>query len=532
MYRFIKKALSCLLIAVLVLGAIAPFTDYEVNAASKVTQIYGNTRFDTSIKVANELKKELGLSKFDAVILTRGNYYADAFSASGLSAELKAPILLVDPNLESDFGKKIFTNVVNYIERNLAPKGKIYILGGTSAVPVNYENAYSPAKEYEILRFGGETFYDTNIEILNETDRLHAEKNLGAYDKELIVCKGGNYPDALAAGSLGRPMLLVRDTGLSEEQKAYLAGRGTSNITIIGGPSAVSESILEELKAYGSVDRHFGSTKFDTPVALARKLYGNKPKEVMLITGDNYPDGLCAGPLAYVKKCPILLVGKKYIAPAYNYQINAGKPSVTIIGGSNVINKNAAASGTAFKKGWNKYWNDYIYINSNGAVSTAKINDTGFQVTANAGGIVTSSNKSDMERKIDSCSYGTAIVIHLEQQKMDYVRNNKLILTTDVVTGQLRSPTPTGTYWINNKARNTVLTGISLSGNPYEVPVEYWMAFKGSEYGIHDSYYTKKYGGTIYKYNGSLGCVRTPLGAMAKLYSMVAVGTKVVIKKK
>ena len=37
--------------------------------------------------------------------------------------------------------------------------------------------------------------------------------------------------------------------------------------------------------------------------------------------------------------------------------------------------------------------------------------------------------------------------------------------------------------------------------------------------------------GSIYKYNGSHGCVNMPTGSARKLYNKVSVGTKVIIRK-
>ncbi|MBQ7219118.1 MAG: L,D-transpeptidase, partial [Ruminococcus sp.] len=86
------------------------------------------------------------------------------------------------------------------------------------------------------------------------------------------------------------------------------------------------------------------------------------------------------------------------------------------------------------------------------------------------------------------------------------------------------SDTPKGVYYINNKARN-----INLVGADYVSFVEYWMAFIGGSYGIHDASWRSSFGGSIYKGNGSHGCVNTPYEAVKKIYNNVSVGTPVVI---
>ena len=49
--------------------------------------------------------------------------------------------------------------------------------------------------------------------------------------------------------------------------------------------------------------------------------------------------------------------------------------------------------------------------------------------------------------------------------------------------------------------------------------------------GMHDASWRGSFGGSIYKYNGSHGCVNMPTGSARKLYNKVSVGTKVIIRK-
>ena len=57
------------------------------------------------------------------------------------------------------------------------------------------------------------------------------------------------------------------------------------------------------------------------------------------------------------------------------------------------------------------------------------------------------------------------------------------------------------------------------------------MAYSGNSYGIHDASWRNKFGGTIYKSNGSHGCVNVPTDVAAKLYQRIEVGTPVYIKR-
>ena len=119
----------------------------------------------------------------------------------------------------------------------------------------------------------------------------------------------------------------------------------------------------------------------------------------------------------------------------------------------------------------------------------------------------------------------TYIEIDMTEQHMYYYENGELKLDTDVVTGNTgrRMGTPEGINFVYNKQRNRVLRGAD-----YATPVKYWMPVKGGV-GIHDADWRKKFGGEIYKKNGSHGCINTPPEIMAELYDMVEIGTPVVM---
>ena len=137
---------------------------------------------------------------------------------------------------------------------------------------------------------------------------------------------------------------------------------------------------------------------------------------------------------------------------------------------------------------------------------------------------------SEFSVKILANSFGvdvgdTYIEIDISDQHLWYIVKGEIFVSTDVVTGNYNSSdTPKGVYYINNKARN-----IHLVGADYVSFVEYWMAFIGGSYGIHDASWRSSFGGNIYKGDGSHGCVNTPYDAVRKIYNNVSVGTPVVI---
>ncbi len=119
----------------------------------------------------------------------------------------------------------------------------------------------------------------------------------------------------------------------------------------------------------------------------------------------------------------------------------------------------------------------------------------------------------------------TYIEIDLTNQHMYYYEDGELKVDTDVVTGNtsLHRGTITGTYYVYNHRKDTVLIGAN-----YQSFVRFWLGvYKG--YGIHDASWRGSYGGQIYKYDGSHGCINTPYEKVKEMWYMVEEGTPVIL---
>lgn len=126
----------------------------------------------------------------------------------------------------------------------------------------------------------------------------------------------------------------------------------------------------------------------------------------------------------------------------------------------------------------------------------------------------------------------TYIEIDMGNQHLWYYINGDLFLSTDIVTGTGTNPkrrTPEGVYTLTYKQRNRVLKGeIQADGKPeYEQPVSYWMPFNGG-IGLHDANWKSRFGGTVYRYNGSHGCINLPPAKAAKMYEKIDKETPIV----
>ena len=111
---------------------------------------------------------------------------------------------------------------------------------------------------------------------------------------------------------------------------------------------------------------------------------------------------------------------------------------------------------------------------------------------------------------------------------------DSVVMEAYVVTG-LPTPereTPAGVYSILEMKRNKTLVGETdpATGNPiYETHVDYWMRVTWSGVGFHDANWQASFGGSRYQTHGSHGCINMRPDQAAALYSLLSVGTPVVM---
>ena len=129
----------------------------------------------------------------------------------------------------------------------------------------------------------------------------------------------------------------------------------------------------------------------------------------------------------------------------------------------------------------------------------------------------------------------TYIDADLSAQYVRFYKGGELVWESSCVSGQTSSGhgTPTGVYQVNsNKTTNTTLVGLDEDndGEPdYRTDVSYWIPFVGNLVAFHDASWRYTFGGTVYVYNGSHGCINLPANAAASLYNLADVGTPVLV---
>lgn len=167
----------------------------------------------------------------------------------------------------------------------------------------------------------------------------------------VVVATGQEWPDALGgaslAGAVRGPVLLTRRTELTAEVRAEIVRLAPSRVVVLGGTSAVSDRVIEEIRATGvsKVDRISGKDRYETSAAVARETIAIAraadpayARFVYVTTGADFPDALAVSPVAAYRARPVLLV-QPSVVPSATAAVLADFDvrRVYVVGGSGVV---------------------------------------------------------------------------------------------------------------------------------------------------------------------------------------------------
>ena len=117
------------------------------------------------------------------------------------------------------------------------------------------------------------------------------------------------------------------------------------------------------------------------------------------------------------------------------------------------------------------------------------------------------------------------ILISIDDQHVWVYFDGELWNESDVVTGRQNvHDTPKGVFYITE-----CINGKYLRGADYKTWVNKWMRLTNSGIGLHDATWRSSFGGNIYTYNGSHGCINLPKKFAYDLYEHAYVGLPVII---
>jgi putative cell wall-binding protein len=209
-------------------GAISTTVENALKGLSRtgtVVRFAGFDRYDTAARVvANAFPSATQL------MVATGLNYPDALAGSAGAAHSNMPILLVT-------GTSIPGTAQAQITR-LNP-AKVYIVGGEGVVSVGVENALRSGGRL-VVRVSGDDRYLTSVAV--------SRTFFSGLTPHIFVATGVNFPDALAAGPKGDPVLLTTPTSLPGTVAAEVTRLDPDTIDVLGGPSVVSDTVLNQLR--------------------------------------------------------------------------------------------------------------------------------------------------------------------------------------------------------------------------------------------------------------------------------------------
>ena len=160
----------------------------------------------------------------------------------------------------------------------------------------------------EANRIAGSDRYQTAIEV-SKTNWPN-----GLSGDTVYVAVGTNFPDALsaaaAAANLGGPLLLTPSNEMYSGVRDEIQRLKPTQIVVVGGVNAVSESVYELLSILApNIRRDYGGERYETSQIIASQAFGtNGTTDLYLATGTNFPDALSASVAAGNKNSPLVLV--------------------------------------------------------------------------------------------------------------------------------------------------------------------------------------------------------------------------------
>ena len=163
----------------------------------------------------------------------------------------------------------------------------------------------------------------------------------GATTAVLASGSNANLIDSLVAGPLAvaeeAPVLLTAPDHLPGATANALATLGVTRVRVIGGPAAVSDSVLAELRRRGlAVDRLAGATAPETAALVAAEVGTDRGAVVVSRESSRLVDGLAAsGPAASIGR-PIVLVSGGAVPDATSAAL-AGVEDVWVVGGDAAV---------------------------------------------------------------------------------------------------------------------------------------------------------------------------------------------------
>jgi putative cell wall-binding protein len=146
-------------------------------------------------------------------------------------------------------------------------------------------------------------------------------------------------------------VLLTQPDALPQATADELTRLKPATITVVGGPTAVSDAVVAQLRNYtsGPVSRRAGNDRAETAAAMSAAVFQPGVPVVYVANGGGFADALAGAPAAGHGGGPILLVSRDAIPSATSAELSRlGPANIVILGGPAVVSSNVEQQLHAF----------------------------------------------------------------------------------------------------------------------------------------------------------------------------------------
>ncbi|GGK70153.1 cell wall-binding repeat-containing protein [Ornithinimicrobium pekingense] len=285
----------------------------------RVERLAGSDRYLTAAAISRRLVP----AGTAVAYVAGGGDYPDALSAGPAASRTGGPVLFVRP---TTVPAPTATEL-----RRLRP-GRIVVVGGTGVVGNAVLTALDEYTTGTVTRLSGTDRFATSVAV------SRAAFPGGA--ATVYVASGRDFPDALSGGAAAvvqdAPVLLTDDASLPAAVREEIVRLAPSRIMLIGGPSAVSETVAGQLRAITTTERIFGTDRYATALAVSQRVFGTSRPGVMIASGRTFPDALAGVPGAEYTRGPIMLARPTSLP--YAGELDRLTPTTAyVLGGTGVL---------------------------------------------------------------------------------------------------------------------------------------------------------------------------------------------------
>lgn len=240
----------------------------------------------------------------DHVVLSRSDVFADSLAGAALAAG-GGPVLFTDAPRRAEPDPILHPRTRVEVDRLLGGRGTVYLLGGPRAVSRRVEQELAGAG-YTPVRLAGPTRIETSVAIAREVVRR------SGVPPRLQIAAAYAWPDAVtsgaAAGRTGALLVLTEPDRLSAATADFVALYPDAARVVLGGPAAVSDSVVARLGA----SRVAGPSRVETALGVIDRLFGSIGGEVVVVDGYDalgWAEALAWSAYASRRGAPEVLVG-------------------------------------------------------------------------------------------------------------------------------------------------------------------------------------------------------------------------------